>query len=401
MNINYDRLRRIAYSMLAMGVLGATTLPALSGTASAAQVTARSVQLSSAAPGNGGGTNVIYKVSFTVDNAATNIGGVAIDFCSNTPIVGDACTAPTGLDSNDTTLSVNNQTNISGLSVDAANSTANKVILTRTAGAPTAAALSFELGNGTTNGFTNPNAVTTSNAGTQGTFYARIYTYTTSAAAQGHSTGTPTGYTDYGGVAMSTSRQITVTAKVQETLSFCVYTGADCAAGGAAVTLGDTNGVLSTAGNFVDVNTKYYIATNAGGASPSAYVRFKAPLLTSGSNTIATIGTSATTPAASNTSLFGLCTNQVSGSLTAIAPYNSAGCSSATQTAGTGSTGGVGTAQFAFDTAAAASTFGDDLASTSAGTGSEGRVAFVGQTNATQAAGIYTSTFNFIATATY
>ncbi len=396
MKTNFNKvvgLRRLAYGATALAVSAAAVLPALSGQASAAQVTSRYVQLSNSAPTN---ANTIYKVGFTVSNAATNIGGIAIDICSNTPITGDACTAPTGFASGFATLSTNNQTNISGLSVDTTNSTANKIILTRTAGAPTAAAISFELGNGTTNGVTNPTAVsTTSN---QGTFYARVYTYTATGGAATHNTAAPTGFTDNGGIAMSTASQINLTAKVQETLTFCVYTGAACTNGGTAVALGDTNGVLRSTGEFVDRTTKYDVATNA---SSGVAIKFKAGLPTSGANTLASIGTTATSSSAGTTQ-FGLCTFQFSGSgLTASAPYDNAGCSGTTQTAGTGSTGGATGAQFAFDTTPAATTFGDDLAAKTAGASSTGYIAYVGNISNTQSAGIYTNTFTFIATGTF
>jgi hypothetical protein len=215
------------------------------------------------------------------------------------------------------------------------------------------------------------------------------------------------GVIDSGGIALSTAAQITVTAKVQETLSFCVYTNANCGAGGTAVTLGDTNGVLSTAGPFVDKNTKFDIATNAGGASPAATVRFKAPTLTSGANTIDAIGATAVVSNPGNNQ-FGLCTYRSAGSLlTILPPYNNgasdggAACTGTTQTAGTGATGGTNGALFAFETAPAATTFGDDLATINAGASNTGRIAYIGNVSPTQQAGIYTSTFTFVATAVY
>ena len=383
-------LRRLGFGAAALAVSTAALVPAFAGTASAGQIQSRYIQMSNSTPGGG----AIYKAGFTVTNAATNIGGIVIDFCSNTPIIGDACTAPNGMD-------VENEGYIfnedfigggDGLEEDVS-STGNKLVMTRdTASAPTQAAISFEFGDSGDGLVINPSDL--------GTFYARIYTYATSAAALAHNSAAPTGYTDAGGVALSTANQINLTAKVQETLSFCVYTNANCGLGGTAVTLGDTNGVLRTSGSFVDKNTKYDLATNA---TSGAVVRFKAPLPTSGSNTLASIGNTGTAAdALTSTTQFGLCSYRSTGALLAIdAVYGAGSCSSTTQTAGGGTTGGEGTAQFAFDTAAAASTYGDTLATMAAGDTNTGTIAYVGNVATTQPAGIYTNTFTFIATGTY
>lgn len=83
-------------------------------------------------------------------------------------------------------------------------------------------------------GVVNPNAANTS-------YYVRVYTYSDSAA---------TTQVDFGAMALSTARQITVSANVQESLTFCVgTTGTDCTGGltGTTVNLGTgTDNVLST-----------------------------------------------------------------------------------------------------------------------------------------------------------
>src|SRR6185436_12235167 len=108
----------------------------------------------------------------------------------------------------------------------------NSIILTRTGGAAAfSGALSFELGNGTTNGFTNPSGT--------GSFYARIHTYTTTGGATAHDEDAATGYGDYGGIALSTAAVISITARVQETLSFCVYEGGGaCGVNAPTITIG-------------------------------------------------------------------------------------------------------------------------------------------------------------------
>ena len=80
------------------------------------------------------------------------------------------------------------------------------------------------------------------NPTTVGTFYARILTYTTTTT--GYSPGSEGSYSDYGGVALSTAAVITITSKVSEQISFCVYVGSCGTA--ANILLGDSHDVLST-----------------------------------------------------------------------------------------------------------------------------------------------------------
>jgi hypothetical protein len=121
-----------------------------------------------------------------------------------------------------TTLVLANQSGISGFSIVTGSSSSNKVVLTNGSGGSISAGttVSFDLGSsGGTDGETNPS--------TNGSFYARIVTYATAAGATGYvSNAINTGGTavDAGGVAMSTANQLTVNARVQEVLVFCVGT---------------------------------------------------------------------------------------------------------------------------------------------------------------------------------
>ncbi len=352
------------------------------------QVTSRSIEMSDS---SAGATNVTYTLAYTTATTS-NVGGVVVDFCSNSPIIGDTCTAPSGFNTNEATLVLANQSGITGLTVDTTYSTTSTLILDRTASSiNSSTSVSIDLGT-SAHGITNPS---TANQ----TFYARVYTFSTTADAQAYSaTGTNTGLVDAGGIALSTAATITITAKVQEEITFCVYTGANCAAGGTSVALGDTHGVLSSTGPFVDISTKYDVASNA---SSGVTIRMKGNTLQSGSSSIAAIGASAASSSA-GTSQFGLCTWENSGStLTPTSPYNNASCSTTSQTAGTGSTGGAGSAQFAFNTTNTTSTYGDTLASATAGASSTGTIAFIGNISTSQQAGIYTTTLTFIATGNY
>jgi hypothetical protein len=401
MKVSFTRLRRSVYAVLALAVAVAATVPAFSGVADAAQVQDRYIKLSSSASGAvAAGQGVSYEVGFKIVTDSADIGGVVVDFCSNSPIIGDSCTAPTGFTVGTPTVATTGGTNTGlGAGWTAASQNSGRTLTLKNAtpvNVGAAAQIIFTLSTAT-----NP---TNSNT----TFYARVFTFplqgdvdTWVGTANGSSV---TGVTDSGGVAMSTAAQVTVTAKVQEQLTFCVYTGANCAAGGTSVQLGNTNGVLSTAGEFVDQNTKFDLASNA---ADGVTVRFKVDgTLTSGANNIDAIGG---TPATSNpgNEQFGFCAERTSGTLLTVDDvYDGSagvgtGCTATSQTAGTGSTGGASTANFALDTTAATTTYGDDMATMAAGNSETGQLSFIGNIHPTTAAGIYTSTFTFIATGQY
>jgi hypothetical protein len=273
---------------------------------------------------------------------------------------------------------------ISGFTVYTSDVTNNRIIVTGTpVSLSSGNTVSFQLGNGTSNGFTNP---TTVNGGLNpvGTFYARIYTYATAAAAQGHNTGTPTGFVDAGGVALSTAAIINITAKVQETLSFCVYKttcGDD-----PSFTIGHTVGTATIIdANTIDTSTtNFSIATNA---NNGVIVRMKGDTLKFGSNDIDPAGSSQLF--AINTEAFGLRMSTLGTGMTATSPYNA--------TAGRYSlivTGG--------GTDDVTSTFGGNIASLagpSAGTIST--ITFAAAASNTTTAGTYTAAEQLIATGTF
>jgi len=365
-----------------------------------------------------GATDVFYDVSFNTSTNNATIQGIVVDFCSNSPIIGDACTPPTGFDTNEAGVALASQSGVNTFTLNAATTT-NKLVLTRaTAMTNVSANTNVQLvfgSAGGADGLTNP---TTTNT----TYYARIIVFTTDTGATAYDSATagpanvnnpgaqPVPVVDAGGIALSTAAQITITSKVQEKLTFCIYTSAANYTGcggvtGTAVTLGDANGVLDTAGPYVDKTTKYNIATNA---SVGATIRVRGDTLKTGSFDIAPFGAAANASTAGSEE-FGFCNymdpSSTSSNLTATSPYGDTNCNTTTQTAGlAGGTGGVGTAQFAFDTdpgTGTMSTYGDAFAQKPAGDFSTGIIAFAGNIANTTEAGIYTTTLTFIATGTY
>lgn len=391
-----------------IGVIGVLMFAMLAPLLRVTQVEAailpnRLIRMSSSA---GAQTGVTYHVEFDIATAG-NVGGIVVDFCAQTPIIGDTtCTAPTG-------FTLTGSPAISGRS-DGTGGTADLTTfttvgalnsnrtLTLTAGTP------VSMSSGETAYFdittvTNPTA-------NNSAFYARIYTYAAAAGATGYSVAAPGAYVDAGGIALSTAQQINVTAKVAERLVFCVYTtgvGDDCDNGdetGSSVVLGDSNGVLSPLGPYINKNAKYSITTNASG---DVVVAFKGSTLESGGNSITPVGATPATMTTGGVEQFGFCVYQSAGSgMTIDSVYDGgagAECAGTTHTAGNGSPAPLGDngAEFAFDDTSAATTYGDIIATKPAGDYSTGVIVLGSNISNSTEAGIYTTVLTFIATGTY
>jgi hypothetical protein len=366
----------------------------------------RSIQMSSSVAGQ---TAVSYTIRFQTATAGA-IEGVVVDFCDNTPLIGVACTYTSGQSISLAGVALSSTTGGTGWITTVGNWTLglSSPLLTITdagnsTSQPINTTVTFVL-----TGFTNPNYTPTCIGG--GTppncsFYARILTYTTPGGATGYtptSTGAPT---DQGGIALSTNQAITVTSKVQEQLIFCVYTGASCSAGGSAVSLGDTNDILYTTGPFVDKHTTYSVTTNA---ANGAIVRLLGSQLSGSAGTITAMGATPIidTPGSNQ---FGMC-SWSTGTVTvypADGTHAYTNCTTAlvTQSAGTTTTGGddADSTTWAFDasgTTGSTSTYGWELSTVSAGTGTA-TVAFVGNVSVSQQAGVFTTTLKFVATGAY
>ncbi len=292
------RLDKRFISWVSIAVLVAVSLlPALLTTvpASAAQMGARSIALDDSSNGK---TDVNYTVNYRVTTASSTA-AVVVDFCSLSPIVGDACTAPTGFDIDDVNLSISGNTgNIVSPSIDAA-SDANTLVLGFTATVPVANDLfTFTMGDGDTdrtndngNGVINPTNSNTS-------FYARIVTYDTVVNAAAYaSTNLGTGNIDDGGIAMSTANELTITARVQEVLEFCVgntdaATLDDCSdISGTTIDMGvlDAGSVTESSDSIGSGESHGYLMMRTNGLN-GLNLTYLGGLLTSGANTIAAVG---------------------------------------------------------------------------------------------------------------
>jgi len=398
----------------------ASLLPMLmliSQQANGAQLTSRYVDLSSVQSSGGNSTegsgrdggdsfgqDVTYTIGFTVATTG-NIGGAVIDFCSNSPITSDSCTAPTGFNTNFASLGIANRTGVTDWSIDTTNSTASRVILTRTAASVSAStAVEFDLGTtAAADGITNPTV--------NGTFYARILTYAATATAQAYTSTVPGTFVDDGGVAMAIANELTITARVQEVLQFCVGTtdsgtNSDCTdISGTTINLGvvESSVVASTS----DTAGRAMIRTNA---NSGAVIYYKAEQNTSSGKlkvagaTCSGVSTTDqcfnSTGTTQNSIVAG--TEEFGMTLTNVDTSNggaTTNLSCDTQYDGDGTCNGVGTyTDYAwddtgnFDTIATSSSVLDDEMIT---------MKFAATASPTTPTGLYTVTANFVATATF
>lgn len=192
--------RRVGVVFAAAALVFATALP---GIVAAAQLTERSMQLSSS---SAAATGVTYTVTFT---PVADAKAFVLDFCSNTPLYGEACTEPSGMSVASADSSTTNFTNTEALSSDP---NTLRSVGPMTASTPVNVEVS---------GITNP-----TNAGT---LYARIVTFDGADAAAAETAaeayapeGANTGAVDTGSVAMSITPTVGVSAAVLETMTFCV-----------------------------------------------------------------------------------------------------------------------------------------------------------------------------------
>ncbi len=240
----------------------------------AAQITSRKLTLSTSATS---AANTTYTFNFTLPTTGTAVKSLDILLCTT---ASGTCSSPT---STTTGGSLSSQpTNLGAASGWTGTFSTNNRLQVANSGNATNPTGSQTLVFG---GITNP---TTTNT----TFYARITTY---------SDASWTTAVDAGTVAAATSTQITVSASVPETLTFCTGTSgissSSCAgATGSSVSLG----ILTTSSTGAGTS-QIGVTTNAG----SGYnITINGTTLTSGANTIAAL-TSPTT-SSQGTAQFGV-----------------------------------------------------------------------------------------------
>jgi hypothetical protein len=406
--------RRAGYSLGALSLLLGLVVPSvLPAFASAAQVTTRSVAMSSSAAT---ATGVEYTVAFTPGTSVASNAYVVLFFCKDSPIVGQACGAPTGFTVLTSTLG--SGTNTTGAAITGTRAANKLEINDSTTNLAASTGVTFVI-----QGVTNPTNPT-DGSGSNG-LYTRIETFSSAAdanAAYADPTVT-TNIVDQGGVAMSVTSAIGVTATVKETMTFCVAgtvgtglatTGngptGNCGADGAGsatgtdaahvgLTLGHgtpaalDSSATDTAADWAQISTNASQGavvslknTNTGNCNGL----FRATAL---SCEIAGVGSSSTAISAGQAK-FGLNLSKIS----TDAPLSSAtptGTLAAVAAYGTGVNYGMG--------ANVATTYGDPIFNTSSAPIANKNVllTFAASAAPTTPAGVYQATMNLIATGTY
>jgi hypothetical protein len=248
--VNRQTASLMAAIVMLLGVVSPALVPAF---VSAAAVTQRSIQLSNSSVS---ATGVTYQVNF---KSVAGAGAFVVDFCSNSPVIGQTCTAPAGM-----TVAAAASTTSGFTTVD--DLAANTVRVTGTIAATTD--ISVEL-----TGITNPSAA--------GPVYARILTYANATNADGYTAVNPAvvgPVVDSGSVAISITDTIGVSGAVLESMLFCIsgsVIGEDCTGTSSPVlalgeTVGATKALVPTAVSTGSVYAQ--ISTNAVGG---AVIRLK------------------------------------------------------------------------------------------------------------------------------
>ncbi len=394
-----QRLFSVFIAALFVTTLAAQLLPSLASASgpSGGQVQSRSITMSSSYPGQ---TNVTYTVEFTPVTSETHP-DVIIDFCnaSSDPIAGDTCSGTAGTDVPNFSSAA-----ASGWTVTPIDSN-HDIKLTTTTNSFTGGGSPVAITPIVITGVTNPSNTTG--------FYGRILTYA-NGGSSGYSSPTSLGSpVDFGGIALSTASSISITSKVFETLSFCVFQST-CGTAPNLI-LGDaTTGALSTGTGYVNANAQYTIATNA---SSGVNVTMTGSTLCRPGGTCATganaytISAIGNTPAASTpgSPQFGMCVDSnslpsgvsVAGAYTDTTSTKCHGLTTGTYalTGGSSSTFGFNDSSSSGGTNNAAGS--QVLSSTGAIASYTGTFAFLGNISVTTVAGIYTTSLNMVATGTF
>jgi hypothetical protein len=338
-----NRLQKLSYQLVAFTMLLTLGLMAVTSTASAAQITSRKLTLGSSVAS----AATTYTFSGVLPTTGTNVLSAEALICTT---ASGSCSTPAGFTVTGSTLpsQPTNLGDASGWTVSTATAGSLRLSKAGNASAPTGTT-TITWGN-----VTNPNA-------TNATFFARITTY---------SGASWTGAIDTGTVAASTAGQITVTASVDEALTFTL--GTATVALGTIVSGSTTGSGTSTMTASTNGQTGYSVTVNG-------------VTLTSGSNTVAALA--AQTASNQSSSQFGI--NLVSNTTPSVGS-NVSGAGSGTATSNYGTTN-----QYRFVT-------GDSVASAAAATNSNTyTVSYIANVSGAQQAGAYSTTLTYIATAQF
>ena len=317
------------------------------------QITARSLTLSTSSSAAASATTT-YTFAFTVPTTGTAIKSFSAQACTT---ASGACTTPTGFVNSASFSQPTGFGAASGWTSSTATAGSLRILNAANATNPSGS-------QGVV--FTNVQNPTTTNL----SFYLRLTTYSDSGWLTPIDTGT---------VAASTANQIFVTASVPETLTFCVYTGANCGVGGTAVALGTLSTAATNSGtSLMDVGTN---------ASSGYIVTVNGTTLTSGANTIPVYASGASVI---GTSGFGI--NLLANTTPVVGANKTNGAAPS-----------IGTYGASYGTTNIYNFVSGDTVAQSAGPSNNNTftVSYVANIGTAQAAGSYATTLTYICTATF
>jgi hypothetical protein len=419
---------------LLFGVVAVLPAVVMLGQADAAQLTTRSIQLANSASGANGTT---YRASFNAATSST-VKGIIVDICSGAagsgPLLGTTCTSMTGANfswnapvaADITTFTINGVAQTVSDTPTSAQwgvgtvETGRTLYLSSVDGTAVTAGQTIVVEIANVN---NPNDVDGGGSDNIGTFYGRLATFpndtgANSPATYDDATTGESNLTDFGGVALSTTESLTVTARVQESLTFCIYTNspqtgcttATIAAAGVNIPNATTplsSGSVSTASAYFGLatnalngaNVRMWSNNSSNGVLKSGSTRTINPFggtmdagtgaPVSGTDDACTVDSTA-----SNTEQFGMLITE-STNVVAAMPYD---CAAGNHGWDNDSVAGAG----ANDATTVGSAYGDTIASTTGPLDFEENIMeFAAKSALTTEAGIYSSSLNYIATGTY
>jgi hypothetical protein len=265
--------RRLSKLVTVLAVcLGLSAVLINSNATYAIDLNLRSVTLSSAVP------SAVTTHTFRFSLPTTNdVGSIVLEYCSNSPIIYVSCTAPLNLDTSAAVLA--SQLGNTGFSIDTADSTINKIVLTRAVAPGTLVPNTYVFNN-----ITNPSV-------SGDTTYVRLSTY----ASQDGSGA----FIDKGAVAFTVQTIFTVGTFVPPFLKLCVgvTVAPDCSSFiGDSVDLGTLSSARANTGQ-----SQFATGTN----DPNGYnIYVIGTTMTSGNNIISSLPNPA--PSFPGTSQFGI-----------------------------------------------------------------------------------------------
>jgi len=247
-NLAKKQISRAWRVLLSLSIVLATSLFALTPSASAAQLTARKVTIDKSAVSS---SDVSHIFSFTIGTTG-NIGGIIYQFCT-TPI--GTCTKPTGM----AVQAATHDAETFAGSVFTAHAVSNENDCDMTT---TDSKMCFEVGTSASESGAKTHTISNITAPSSNqTVYVRVSTYNADTFASG-------ALVDQGVVAEAFVNQLTINARVQEVLIFCIGTDDAASANDCTDISGTTVDIGVIDASAVSISP---VVTGSGGNNKNAF----------------------------------------------------------------------------------------------------------------------------------